>query len=85
MWNNLNKFPAPCLKLEKNLWDVKRLLSPMIVSYGGSLKHDDPIVEEMRLKGQWCKQSYGVFSHTVQKVRLVPTLFSFYLVFDKCI
>ena len=34
----------------------------MIVSYGGSLKHDDPIVEEMRLKGQWCKQSYGVFS-----------------------
>ena len=55
----------------------------MIVSYGGSLKHDDPIVEEMRLKGQWCKQNYGVFSHKLQKVILVPTLSSFYLVFDK--
>ena len=39
----------------------------MIVSYGGSLKHDDPIVEEMRLKGQWCNKGYVVSTKKSQK------------------
>ena len=43
----------------------------MIVSYGGSLKHDDPIVEEMRLKGQWCNKGYGGSSQKSQKSKAV--------------